>query len=114
MRQSFANVKNAFLYDEFDHLGSYITQNRFDLVSIEKLAKEKGSMLLWDGMSSVIDKSFEGLDWDTKPLPTQDFPKEVRDLLEALDSTRAPGWLAMRQPYQKLRCPNAIYSWKYA
>jgi len=95
VRQSFANVKNAFLYDEFDHLGSYITQNRFDLVSIEKLAKEKGSMLLWDGMSSVIDKSFEGLDWDTKPLPTQDFPKEVRDLLEALDSTRAPGWLAI-------------------
>ncbi|MBS0968161.1 SEC-C domain-containing protein [Nissabacter archeti] len=95
VRQLLVNVRNAFLYDEFDHLGLYITNNRFDLDSIEKLAKEKGSMLLWDGMSSVIDKSFEELDWDTKPLPTQDFPKEVTDLLEALDSTRAPGWLAI-------------------
>lgn len=95
VRQAFANVSKAFLYDEFDHLGSYITKNRFDLDSIEKLAKEKVSMLLWDGMSGIVDKSFEGLDWDTKPLPTQDFPKEVKDLLEALDSTRAPGWLAL-------------------
>jgi len=95
VRQAIANVSKAFLYDEFDHLGSYITKNRFDLDSIEKLEKEKGSMLLWDGMSGIVDTSFEGLDWDTKPLPTQDFPKEVTDLLEALDSTRAPGWLAI-------------------
>ncbi|WP_241722911.1 YecA family protein [Raoultella sp. HC6] len=95
VRQAIANVSKAFLYDEFDHLGSYITKNRFDLDSIEKLEKEKGSMLLWDGMSGIVDTSFEGLDWDTKPLPTQDFPKEVTELLEALDSTRAPGWLAV-------------------
>ncbi|EOX6933430.1 YecA family protein [Enterobacter hormaechei] len=95
VRQAFANVTKAFLYDEFDHLGAYITKNRYDFDSIEQLKKDNNSMLLWNGMSDIVDSSFEGEDWKIKPLPVQDFPNEVLTLLEALENTRSPGWLSV-------------------
>ena len=51
----------------------------------------KVDMLVWDGMSDVVDKSFEGKDWESRSFPTQNFPEEVLKLLEALDATRARG-----------------------
>ncbi|QZZ37390.1 SEC-C domain-containing protein [Nitratireductor kimnyeongensis] len=51
-------------------------------------------MLIWDGMSDIVDSCFEGEDWESGPFPTQDFPEEVLKLLGALDATRARGWLS--------------------
>lgn len=51
-------------------------------------------ILIWDGMSDIVDKSFEGEDWESRPLPKQDFPEEVLKLLGALDATRTSGWLS--------------------
>lgn len=94
VRQAVAGMRRAHLFDEFDHLGAYLKKNRFDQDIAEQLKGGKVDMLIWDGMSDVVDRSFEGEDWESGPLPTQDFPEEVLKLLGALDATRARGWLS--------------------
>ncbi|MNZ25890.1 hypothetical protein D3C78_430660 [compost metagenome] len=94
VRQAVAGIRRAHLFDELDHLGAYLKKNRFDQDIADQLKGGKVNMLIWDGMSDIIDNSFEGEDWKNRPFPTQDFPEEVLKLLEALDATRASGWLA--------------------
>jgi hypothetical protein len=89
-----AGIRQAHLFDEFDHLGAYLTKNRFDQDIADQLKGGKANTLIWDGMSDIIDRSFEGEDWESRPFPTQNFPAEVLKLLEALDTTRARGWLS--------------------
>ena len=50
-------------------------------------------MVVWDGMSFDVDRSFEGENWETDPRPTQQYPDEMLKLFEALDATRGVGWL---------------------
>lgn len=94
VRQAVAGIRQAHLFDEFDHLGAYIKKNRFDQTIIEHLKKGEIDMLIWNGMSDFVDKSFEDVDWQCRPIPKQDCPEEVLQLLKALDATRASGWLA--------------------
>ncbi|UOV05473.1 SEC-C domain-containing protein [Pseudoxanthomonas mexicana] len=94
VRQAVAGMRHAHLFDEFDHLGAYLKKNRFDQDIADQLKGDKVDMLVWDGMSDIIDKSFEGEDWESGPFPTQHFPEEVLKLLGALDATRARGWLS--------------------
>ncbi|MCB5945842.1 YecA family protein [Acidocella sp. KAb 2-4] len=94
VRQAVAGMRRAYLFDEFDHLGAYLKKNRFDQDIAEQLKGGKVNMLIWDGMSDIVDRSFEGEDWESRPFPTQDFPEEVLKLLGALDATRARGWLS--------------------
>ena len=94
VRQAVAGMKRALLFDEFDHLGAYITKNRFDQDIADQFKDGEVYLVVWDGMSDVVDRSFEGENWETNPMPTQEFPDEVLKLLEALDTTRAPGWLS--------------------
>lgn len=93
VRQSVAGIRRAHLFDEFDHLGAYIKRNRFDQDIRNQLDNGNTDMLVWDGMSDIIDKSFDGEDWQTRAIPAQEFPDEILKLLKALDTTRAPGWL---------------------
>ncbi|MFK0311785.1 YecA family protein [Pseudomonas sp. NPDC090233] len=93
VRQAVAARRHAHLFDEFDHLGAYLKKNRFDHDIDNHLADGSVSMLIWDGMSNLIDKSFEGEDWNNTPLPKQHFPVELDRLLQALDANRTPGWL---------------------
>lgn len=94
VRQAVAGMRRAHLFDEFDHLGAYLKKNRFDQDIVNQLKSGKANMLLWDGMSDIVDRSFEGEDWERGPFPTQDFPEEVLKLLRALDVTRTRGWLS--------------------
>jgi len=94
VRQAVAGMRRVHLFDEFDHLGAYLKKNRFDQDIAEQLKGSKVNMLIWDGMSDIVDRSFEGEDWESEPFPTQDFPEEVLKLLAALDATRARGWLS--------------------
>ncbi|ALV28038.1 YecA family protein [Pannonibacter phragmitetus] len=94
VRQAVAGMRRAHLFDEFDHLGAYLKKNRFDQDIAKQLKSGKANMLLWDGMSDIVDRSFEGEDWENGPFPTQDFPEEVLKLLRALDATRTRGWLS--------------------
>lgn len=94
VRQAVAGIRHAHLFDEVDHLGAYLMKNRFDQTLAEQLKGEKASMLIWDGMSDIVDRCFEGGDWQSRPIPRQEFPQEVLKLLQALDTTRASGWLS--------------------
>lgn len=94
VRQAVAGIRRAYLFDELDHLGAYLQKNRFDQNIAEQLKSGKANMVIWDRMSDIVNRSFEGEDWARRPFPTQDFPDEVRKLLEALDATKAPGWLS--------------------
>lgn len=94
VRQAVAGIRRAHLFDEIDHLGAYLTKNRFDQDIADQLKDGKVNMVVWDGMSGIVDRSFEGEDWESSPFPTQQFPVEALKLLEALDATRAQGWLS--------------------
>lgn len=94
VRQAVAGMRRAHLFDEFDHLGAYLKKNRFDQDIADQLKGDKVDMLVWEGMSDIIDKSFEGEVWGSGSFPTQHFPQEVLNLLGALDATRARGWLS--------------------
>lgn len=93
VRQAVAGMRRAHLFDEFDHLGAYITKNRFDVDIAEQIRHGEANLVMWDGMSNVIDRGFEGERWEDNPIPTQEFPGELLNLLRALDATRAHGWL---------------------
>ena len=92
VRQSVAGIKGSHLFDEMDHLGAYISQNRFDEVQREQLS-EGADIAWWDGFSDKVDNYFEGENWENKPPPKQEYPEEMTKLLDALNSTRASGWL---------------------
>lgn len=94
VRQAVAGIRRAHLFDEFDHLGAYLKKNRFDQDIAEQLKGGKNDLVIWNGMSDIIDRSFEDEDWESRPFPGQPFPVEVLKLLEALDATRALGWLS--------------------
>lgn len=102
VRQAVAGKRQARLYDEFDHLGAYLEQNRFDQTIDAQLKDGQINMLVWDGMCEIVDESFEGEDWDSRAFPTQHFPDEVSKLLGALDLTRARGWLAAESHIRNL------------
>lgn len=93
VRQQAAGIRGAMLFDEIDHLGIYISENRFDVTMREHL--EKADRLTLDGFSDVVDRHFEGPDWDTKPVPTQVIPLGLEAVLDALDRNRTAGWLQM-------------------
>ncbi len=95
VRQAVASMRRSFLFDEFDHLGAYVSRNRFDQEIADQLKVGKTQMVVWDGMSNIIDQSFTGEDWEANPIPAQEFPVEVLKLLRALNSIRAPGWLSV-------------------
>lgn len=94
VRQAVAGIRRAHLFDELDHLGAYLKKNRFDQDIADQLKGGRANMVMWDGMSESVNRSFEGEDWETRPFPTQKFPDEVLKLLEALGDTRARGWLS--------------------
>ncbi|MGJ5134384.1 hypothetical protein [Bradyrhizobium oligotrophicum] len=91
VRQAVAGLPRVMVFDETDHLGAYIKRNRFDQDMKEQL--EKADMATWDGFSEVIDEHFTGEDWEKKPVPTQEYPAEIAEILRALDHSRPKGWL---------------------
>ena len=94
VRQVVAGMRGVHLFDELDHLGAYIKKNRFDQDLAEQFSNDNPGIVVWDGMSAVVDRHFEGEDWEARTVPTQEFPSELLGLLGALDRARAPGWLS--------------------
>lgn len=95
VRQAVSNLKQGILFDEIDHLGAYLTKNRFDLDIIDQAIEGKSDLIIFDKMSKIVDKAFEDEHWDIKPKPTQNFPSIVLKVLNALDTSHAPGWLSI-------------------
>jgi hypothetical protein len=94
VRQKAAGIRNAFLYDEIDHLGAYISRNLFTEDLNEQL-DAGADMVLYDGMSEIVDKYFSEVDWTKRTPPSQYFPDELNALFCTLDRTRLDGWLAV-------------------
>jgi SEC-C motif len=94
VRQAVAGIPEAILFDEMDHLGAYLTKNRFDLTLQQQVA-EGPSLIWWDGQSDSVDNYFASGDIDTKPPLRQSYPEEGQKLLEALEATGEKGWLAV-------------------
>ncbi|UST96763.1 YecA family protein [Pseudomonas siliginis] len=92
IRQEAAGIKEVFLFDEFDHLGSYIENNRF-CETVRRQLKEGATLITMDGMSSIVDDYFSTHDWEQRQPPRQDIPNELQRLLAALNVTRASGWI---------------------
>lgn len=95
VRQAIAGLRQGLLYDEFDHLGAYLTKNRFDQDIIEQSKGEGAGLVICEGLSGIVDIFFESEEWETAPKPTQYFPDVVLKTLSALDSSRKPGWLSV-------------------
>jgi hypothetical protein len=93
VRQAAGGIKRAVIFDEIEHLGAYIRDNRFDM-SIREQLKE-ADMVLWDSFGDVVDKYFEGRAWETEAPPRQDYPEELEKILAALNKYRPAGWLAV-------------------
>jgi len=93
VRQSVAKIRRATIFDEIDHLGSYIVKNRFDMTLEEQLAQ--ADMVAWDAFDEVVDEYFRGPDWQNNVIRRQDYPKELQKILTALDESRPVGWLAI-------------------
>lgn len=91
VRQRVAELTNAVLFDEIDHLGAYIERNRFDLALRAELRDK--DRVTWDGFSEVVDRHFRGDTWTTELPPQQKCPERMQELLEGLNRSRRPGWL---------------------
>ncbi|WP_396593313.1 hypothetical protein [Brevundimonas sp. R86498] len=93
VRQAVAGLPNALLFDETDHLGAYVSGNRFDYDIKEQL--KTADMVTWSHFSDLVDRHFEGPDWSDRPVPAQDFPEMMQALLDGLARIRPAGWLEM-------------------
>jgi hypothetical protein len=108
VRQTVAGIRRAHLFDEFDHLGAYLEKNRFDHDIADQLNGGEVNILIWDRMSDIVDRSFEGEDWESRAFPTQHFPEEVLKLLGALNASRARGWLSAESHIRDLGTEGRI------
>jgi len=93
VRQTVAGIKRAYLFDELDHLGAYIQKNRFDQDILEQRNEDKRNLIIWDGMSKIVDDYFTKDDWKLHPIPNQNYPNKLLCLLNALDKAKAAKWL---------------------
>lgn len=93
VRQAAAAVQRVFIYDEIEHLGSYITKNRYDMNWTDML--ETADQLAWDSFGEIVDRHFEADRWKSEPAPRQDFPEALLPIFVALDRYRPRGWLSM-------------------
>ncbi len=91
VRQQVAGIRDAMMFDEQDHLGAYVSRNRFDRDMIEQL--KEADWVTWDAFSDKISDYFQGPDWQDKPVPQQAFAPELFQILSALDQARPTGWL---------------------
>lgn len=91
VRQQIAGMPKALLFDEIDHLGAYLSRNRFD-IDLREQSKE-ADRVYWDAFCDTVDQYFEGEHWAERPVPAQSMPAALIRLLEALDRHRPAGWL---------------------
>ena len=93
VRQHAVSVPNVIVIDEMEYLGAYIAQNRFDKVLERQRATRP--MVIWNAYADVVDRYFEGQDAGKGPVPKQEFPATLADVLAFLDRRRPHGWLEM-------------------
>ena len=93
VRQRAARVPDVIVVDEMEYLGAYIATNRFDRV----LERQRASApaVIWNAHADVVDRYFEGESAGKGPVPRQEFPAALADVLGFLNRRRPHGWLEM-------------------
>ena len=91
VRQHAVRVPDVIIMDEMEYLGAYITRNRFDKVLERQRANVP--MVVWNSYADVVDRYFEGETAGEGPVPRQEFPTALADVLAFLDRRRPRGWL---------------------
>ncbi len=94
VRQQMSSIREAFLFDEMDHLGAYVSNNRIDQTAKERLQNDQLNGIWFDGFDlDVLGPYFSDPDWPNVIPPSQPYPEHLSQLLSALDEERHPGWL---------------------
>lgn len=81
------------LYDEMDHLGAYISQNRVERRIQQMMLDDKVDAVWMEGMDEIIGKYFADPDWPETEIPAQTYPKKTQELLNALERSHFPRWV---------------------
>lgn len=92
VRQGVAGVQEAFVFDELDHLGSYVHNNRADMFYAEQLA-DGASWLTHADACAPVDDYFANPDWAEQEPPRQTFPPLLKSFLFAIDASKGPRYL---------------------
>ncbi len=85
VRQQVAGIPQAMLFDELDHLGAYISKNRFDDVIRDQL--KEADRVTWDTFSEVLDEHFAKPDWELQAPPVQEFPPTMLKVLASINKS---------------------------
>ncbi|MEJ8560143.1 hypothetical protein QTO30_02050 [Yoonia sp. GPGPB17] len=77
VRQALAGMKNVTLFDEMDHVGAYISNNRMDQHIRQIIEDENADFVSIDGMQEdILDPYFSHPDWpDCRPPPNNIQPE---------------------------------------
>lgn len=95
VRQALAGMKNVSLFDEMDHVGAYISNNRMDQRVREMIEEEGADYVSIDRMQEdVLDPYFSHPDWPDCQPPVQKYPARTQEILNSLAATSSPGWLS--------------------
>ena len=97
VRQALAGMKNVTLFDEMDHVGAYISNNRVDQRIGQMITDEEAAFafVAVDGMQEdILDPYFSHPDWPDCPPPVQQYPARTQELLNSLAATSHSGWLS--------------------
>src|SRR3546814_9770923 len=76
VRQAVAGIPSAMLFDEVDHLGAYISRNRIDMDIREAMAE--ADLMTLDAFCEVVDRYFEGPDWERSEEHTSELQSLMR------------------------------------
>ena len=93
VRQQACSVPNVVLNDEMEHLGAYISLNRYD--SQLRTQRTESEFVIWNSFADVVDRYFEGENARGGDVPRQNYPAELTAVLNVLDKKRPRGWLEM-------------------
>ncbi len=95
VRQALAGMKNVTLFDEMDHVGAYISNNRMDQRIGQMIKDGEADFVSVDGMQEdILDPYFSHPDWPDCPPPVQQYPARTQELLNSLAVTSHSGWLS--------------------
>ena len=96
VRQALAGMKGVMIFDELDHLGGYISNNRMDQWVQQQLGRDEGfDFVAVDGMQrDILDPYFCHPGWPDCEPPRQLYPSRTQELLNTLEKTGTLGWLS--------------------
>lgn len=94
VRQTLAGMKEVTLFDEMDHLGAYVSNNRVDQTAKEMIGSENADFVILDRFDAdVIGPFFQGPDFPDGEPRRQAYPDRLLELLTALETTGNRYWL---------------------